>query len=306
MDRRDFLMSAAAGSTIAAQVSAASALPRRHYKDNVELSVIGFGGIVVVGQAQDEANRTVAESFDRGVNYYDVAPTYADGEAEQKLGIALKPYRNRAFLACKTTKRDAEGAAFELDRSLKRLHTDHFDLYQFHAVGSMKDVEQILGPKGAGETYLKAKKDGKVKYLGFSAHNAEAALYLMDHFPLDSVLFPLNFVCYEHGFGGQILGKAKQKGMARMALKALAKTTWKEGEQHTHPKCWYRPVDDRDLARQALRFTLSEDITAAIPPGEEKIYKMALELAAEFKPLSTEERTQLLASAKAFEPIFKV
>lgn len=305
MDRRNFLKSAAAGTTLAAQLSATGSLARRRYKDNVELSLIGFGGIVVVGQEQSAADRAVAESFEIGVNYYDVAPTYADGEAEQKLGIALKPYRKRAFLACKTTKREAAGAQFELDRSLQRLHTDHFDLYQFHAVASMKDVEQILGPKGAGETFLKAKKEGKVKYLGFSAHNAEAALHLIDHFPLDSVLFPLNFVCYEHGFGGQILEKAKQKGLARMALKALAKTTWKEGEPHTHPKCWYRPVDDRELGRQALRFTLSEDITAAIPPGDQNIYKMALELAMNFQPITQDERAQLLASAKAFEPIFR-
>lgn len=306
MDRRDFLKSAVAGGTLAGPLAAAKDLPRRKYKDGVELSIIGFGGIVVVGTPQKEADRMVAESFHRGVNYFDVAPSYGNGEAEEKLGNALQPYRKRSFLACKTGKRDAEGAETELEQSLKRLHTDHFDLYQFHAVGSMKDVEQILGPKGAGETFLKAQKAGKVKYLGFSAHHAEAALYLMDHFPLDSVLFPLNFVCYEHGFGGQILEHAKQKGMARLALKALAKTTWKQDEKKTYPKCWYRPVDDKDLARQALRFTLSEDITAAIPPGDERIYQMALDLAAGFKPLSAEERKQLLASGEAFEPIFKV
>lgn len=304
MDRREFLKSAAAGSSLTAALSAATALPRRPYKDGVQLSLIGFGGIVVVGMPQPEADRTVAESFDRGVNYFDVAPTYADGEAEQKLGIALQPYRQRSFLACKTTQRDAAGAAAELDRSLRRLKTDHFDLYQFHAVSSMKDVEQILGPRGAGETFLKARQAGKTKYLGFSAHNAEAALYLMDHFPLDSVLFPLNFVCYQHGFGGQILEKAKSKGLARMALKALAKTTWKEGEKHTHPKCWYRPVDDTELARKALRFTLSEDITAAIPPGDENIFRMALDLAARFQPIAPEERRELLAAARDFEPIF--
>ena len=123
----------------------------------------------------------------------------------------------------KTTQRDAKGARAELERSLERLHTDHFDVYQFHAVGSMKDAEQILGPGGAAETFVKAKQEGKVRFLGFSAHHAEAALRLMDALPLDSVLFPVNFNAWERGsFGPQILAKAKEKGMARMALKALA------------------------------------------------------------------------------------
>src|SRR5512147_3030023 len=125
MERRDFLKSAVAG-TIAAREAAAKKgeIPKRKYRDNVKLSVIGFGGIVVCGMEQNLADRTVAESWYRGINYYDVAPTYFDGEAETKLGIALKPYRKKAFLACKTTIRDAQGAAKELEQSLKRLHTD--------------------------------------------------------------------------------------------------------------------------------------------------------------------------------------
>ena len=84
----------------------------------MKLSVIGFGGIVVCGMSQKEADRIVAEAFDRGVNYYDVAPSYFDGEAETKLGPALEPFRKRSFLACKTMARDAAGARTELERSL--------------------------------------------------------------------------------------------------------------------------------------------------------------------------------------------
>ena len=108
MERRDFLRSAITGGAAASQLRGA-AIPRRRYRDDVELSVIGFGGIVVVGMAQAAADRIVAEAFDRGINYYDVAPSYFDGEAEQKLGDALKPDRQKVFLACKTTRRDAAG-----------------------------------------------------------------------------------------------------------------------------------------------------------------------------------------------------
>jgi predicted aldo/keto reductase-like oxidoreductase len=307
MDRRNFLKTGAVASAATAAAAKAQ-IPKRRYKDDVQLSVVGFGGIVVCGQEQSAADRQVAASFDRGVNYYDVAPSYFDGEAEQKLGVALKPFRNRVFLACKTQKRDAAGAREELERSLKRLYTDHFDLYQFHAVSSMKDVEQILAPGGAGELFRKAKQEGKVRYMGMSAHDAQAAIALMDAFPCDSILFPVNYITWSQGnFGPQILEHAKKKGVARLALKAMAKTRWPAGARKTskYPKAWYEPLDDPTLASQAVRFTLSEDITAAIPPGDERLYEMMLDFAASFKPLSAAERKQLLASASGVKPIFE-
>jgi aryl-alcohol dehydrogenase-like predicted oxidoreductase len=309
MERRDFLRSALASGAAAGSASAGP-LPRRRYRDDVELSIIGFGGIVIVGLEQSEADRMVAASFDRGVNYFDVAPSYWDGEAEIKLGNALTPYRDKVFLACKTTQRDAQGARRELEQSLKRLRTGHFDLYQFHGVATLKDVEQILGPGGAAETFLKAREQGKARYLGCSAHSVEAALAMLNRFKLDSILFPINFVCFAQGkFGPQVIRNAKDKGVARLALKALAYTPWPKGTNRKtgpYPKCWYQPVDDRKLALEALRFTLSEDITAAIPPGDEKMYQMALELAAQFKPLTPKERKQLLASTAGVEPLFRV
>ena len=305
MERRNFLRSAL-GPAVTRLAQARKTLPRRPYRDDVQLSVIGFGGMVMVDQEQKSGSRMVAEAIAHGVNYFDVAPTYGDGQAEIKLGNALVPYREKIFLACKTTARDAAGAQKELDRSLERLHTDHLDLYQFHAVSSLDDVNKILAPGGAAEVFLKARSQGKVRYVGCSAHSAEAALALMDKFQLDSILFPVNFVLYSQGnFGPQIMARAKEKGVARLALKAMAYTKWPEGATRTHPKCWYQPIDQGDLARQALRFTLSEDVTAAIPPGDERLFQMALELASEFKPLDAKERKTLLASTSGVAPIFK-
>ncbi|HWQ54321.1 MAG TPA: aldo/keto reductase [Bryobacteraceae bacterium] len=308
MERRDFLRSAAIAGGIAGRGAAAKGpLPRRRYKDNVELSIIGFGGIVVVGQEQKDADREVAQSVERGVNYFDVAPTYGRGEAETKLGPALEPHRKGVFLACKTTERTAEGARKELEQSLQRLRTDHFDLYQFHAVTTTKDVETILGPGGAAETFLKAREQGKVKYLGASAHSIEAAIAMMDRFPLDSILFPVNYVCYaQSNFGPQVVEHAKKKGIARLALKAMARNRLERGAERKYPKAWYEPFDDREQAAKALRFTLSEDITAAVPPGDERLYRLALDLAMEFKPLSARERRELLASSAGIKPLFPV
>jgi predicted aldo/keto reductase-like oxidoreductase len=252
MKRRSFLKATSAAAvgammetgywrTVQAAVAkgTSKAIPHRHFRQDVQLSIIGFGGIVVVGQAQAEANREVARSIDCGVNYFDVAPTYGKGEAEEKLGIALQPYRKKVFLACKTQKRDAVGARRELENSLKVLKTDHFDLYQLHAMSKMEDVDAVLGTGGALEVFLKAREEGKVRFLGFSAHNEEVALRLLDKFPFDSVLFPINYVCMAQGhFGPRLLAKAKEKNVARLALKALAYTRWtsKEEKKANSPK----------------------------------------------------------------------
>lgn len=279
-------------------------IPRRHFQKDIQLSIVGFGGIVVMGQAQNDANREVARAFDRGVNYFDVAPSYGGGEAEEKLGIALRPYREKSFLACKTMRRDAAGARQELENSLKVLKTDHFDLYQLHAMSKMEEVNAVLGSGGALETFMKARENGKVRFLGFSAHDEEVALRLLDAFPFDSVLFPLNYVCVAQGnFGPRLLAKAKEKNVARLALKALAYTPWVKRD--TNSKCWYQPIKDLEHARQAWRYTLSEEVTAAIPPGDEKLYRIAESLSAQFTPLTPAEREVLLASSKDVTPLFR-
>jgi predicted aldo/keto reductase-like oxidoreductase len=175
-------------------------------------------------------------------------------------------------------------------------------------MSKMEDVDTVLGSGGALETFRKARQEGKIRFLGFSAHNEEVALRLLDEFPFDSVLFPINYVCMEQGqFGPRLLARAKEKQVARLALKALAYTRWdsKEQKRAQNPKCWYQPIQDLEQARQALRFTLSEDITAAIPPGDEKVYRIAETLAAQFTPLSIEEKKALLTSSRGVNPIFR-
>jgi aryl-alcohol dehydrogenase-like predicted oxidoreductase len=285
-------------------------LPRRPYKNGIDLSIIALGGIVVCGLSQEEASRRVAAAYDRGVNYFDCAPSYFDGEAEIKLGEALRPYRGTIFLAEKTMSRDAIGARRELERTLRRFHTDYVDLYQFHAIGSMDDVDLILAPGGAAETFVAARKEGKVGHLGFSAHHAPAALRLMDALDLDSILFPVNVNAWENGgFGPQILAKAKEKGMARLALKALAFGLWpadiKESDRQ-YPKCWYQPIDDREMARLALRFTLNQEVTAALPPGDERLFDLAMELVSTPLPgLCAAELADLKAAVTSLEPVFR-
>ena len=325
MKRRNFLKAAAlsmgsaaakkglggaeeAGSGEASSSTNPPALSRREYgKTGIHLSIIGLGGIVVMNADQKHANAVVAEAVERGVNYFDVAPSY--GNAEEILGPALEPHRKKVFLACKTGQRQREGAQAELECSLKRLRTDYLDLYQIHGIQDVvQDVDTVFSKGGAMETLIEAKKSRRVRFLGFSAHTVGAAVAAMDRFDFDSVLFPINFACsYREGFETEVVNKAKEKGVTLLALKALARQVWPKNDpdREKYGKCWYQPVSDPHAAELALKFTLSQPVTAAIPPGEEALFRLALDLAMQFRPIKPAEEEELTALAQALNPIFK-
>lgn len=318
MNRREFLKTAAVSTAVLQMnhgigadpvYAQSSSFPKREFgRTGEKISIIGFGGIVVTDQEQADANRYVAEAVERGINYFDVAPTY--GDAEIKLGPALEPYRKGVFLACKTTERTREKAEAELQRSLERLRTDHFDLYQLHGlVDVAKDVDVAFGKGGAMELFIEARKSGKIRHIGFSVHSVEAALAAMDRFDFDSILFPVNFACYSKGdFGPQIMKKASEKGMACLALKALARQKWPDNDpaRAAYPKCWYQPLSDQREMDLGLRFTLSQPIVAAIPPGEIDLFRKAMDIAQSFKPITEGELEELYQLASSLNPIFSV
>jgi predicted aldo/keto reductase-like oxidoreductase len=276
---------------------------RKLGKTGEQLSVVGFGGVLAMNEEPAAIRSLVSEAIDRGINYFDVAPSY--GDAEEKLGPALEPYRNSCFLACKTGKRDGENAEKELNRSLERLRTDHFDLYQFHSVTTQEDVDQIVGSQGALEVALRAREAGKVRYIGFSAHSERAALTLLDRYPFDTILFPVSWVTWHQGnFGAATLKRAKDLGIGLLALKALAKRKWEEGEERKWKKCWYAPVDTFEEAKLALRFTLSKGMTAAVSPGHAELFRWACDAADSFSPLSEEEEEEVAAKSAGLAPIF--
>lgn len=278
-------------------------IPRRELgKTGVEVSAIAMGGIVVMNLPQSEADRMVRWAYDNGITYFDVAPTY--GDAEERLGPALKGLRDKVFLACKTEKRDKQGAAEALRQSLRRLQTDHFDLYQLHALRTKGDVEQALGPNGAMEAIWEAKEQGLIRFVGFSAHSEEAALMALERYSFDTMMLPVNFASLlKNGFGRKVLDKAKEMGAAVIAIKAMAKTYW-NGERKVQ-KCWYEPLTDREQALLALRFTLSRPpVAVAVPPGNEQLFQMAVELGKKYRPLEPEELSALKRVSEPLTPLF--
>jgi predicted aldo/keto reductase-like oxidoreductase len=229
-------------------------------------------------------------------------------DAQLRFGPALKPFRDKVFLACKSEVRNRAGLEKELNDSLKQLQTDHFDLYQLHAIRDVeKDVHAVLAKGGAMEAILEAKKQGKLKYIGFSAHTSEAALAAMSEFDFDTILYPVNFAChFRNEFDTEVLEEAKKRGMGILALKAMARRPWPKGAEKKYPKCWYEPIDEPELARLALKWSLSQGITAALPPGEEKLFKMALSIALHITAITDSEMSQLKELAEKINPLFPV
>lgn len=278
-------------------------------RTNQPLSIVGFGGIVVSQMDPARAASLVSEVVDRGVNYFDVAPTY--GNAQEILGPALEPHRDRCFLACKTTQRLGKEARRELEESLKLLRTDRFDVYQLHGLKDVeKDVNVALGPGGALEEILKARDEGKVRWIGFSAHSPEAAVLAIEHFDFDTILYPINIAChFKSQFDQRPLEKARERNMGIMALKAMARCPWDKGtgtvKKEDYAKCWYEPFTTKDDALRGLRFTLSQPgVASAVSPGEESLLRLALDLAPTITSMSTDELAETERFAENIHPIF--
>lgn len=309
MKRRNFIkISAAAGiglqfPEILAMYEAGGEIPKRILgKTGEKLSIVGFGGIALKNNGQAFANKLIPAAFNAGINYYDVSPRY--GDSEERMGPALKDYRNNVFLACKTKFRDKKGAEDDLHNSLKLLKTDHFDLYQFHSVGSLDEVDQMFGPGGAVETFVKAKKEGKIRYIGFSAHNEPAALRMMEMFEFDTILYPINCACWKNGnFGPGVYETAKKQDMGVLAIKAIAKQRAKKEDQ-LYPNMFYNPYSEDEEIDNALKFTLSKDLTATVHAGDSLFMKKTLDFVRRHKTIEAPDDRAINKMVEGIIPVF--
>ncbi|MBN1360710.1 MAG: aldo/keto reductase [Sedimentisphaerales bacterium] len=292
----------------AGAASTSPALPRRVLgRTGEKISIVGFPGLALAYDDQQRCTTALHDAFDRGVNYFDVAPAYGQGDAEIKMGIGLQGIdRSRIFLACKTKMRDKDGARLELQRSLQRLRTDHFDLYQMHHIRTPDEVKQALGPGGAMETFLKAKEEGKVRYLGFSAHTTKGALEALNGYKFDTVMFPINFIeFFQISFGKAVLEKAQAQGTAVLAIKPMCGGAWPSGAEHER-RWWYRPLEGDGQIDKALRFTLSQEgVVAAVPPSSLEMTAKAIEVATKYHPIGEEETAQLQQIAQQRLSLFQ-
>jgi aryl-alcohol dehydrogenase-like predicted oxidoreductase len=272
-------------------------------KTGLSISALAFGGIVVRDTAAGGAADQVAEAVDKGINYFDVAPSY--GNSQEILGPALEPHRSKVYLACKTGKRTKKEALEELHNSFKLLRTDYFDVYQLHGVHAA-EVDTVLGKGGAAEALVEAKEKGWVRNIGFTTHEDDTALRLLEPRIFDTMLFPINWACWiKNGLGQRALEEAARQNLGRVAIKALAHRA-KDPRDDGYPKCWYRPIiDDEALAELALRFTMSQDVHTAVSPGDIRMLRLALAIVEKYRgappPLSADEYEELKKRAAGVE-----
>ena len=249
-------------------------------KTNLSISILTFSGIVVDNMSSEKAKELVELAISRDINYFDVAPSY--GNAQYVLGPALAPFRKDIYLACKTTKRTGKEAKEELLESLSALKTDYFDLYQFHAIDSVSQIDKIFAPGGAMETFIWALNEGLVKHIGFTCHHNSIAMEMFKRYDgFETMLFPVNYAYrYKKNASIEPLEYCASNNIGVIAIKALAERAWHENEKDSTQTCWYKPINDnRELARIALNYTLTlKGVTTCPPPGDARMLRLAFDI----------------------------
>jgi uncharacterized protein len=262
-----------------------STIPQRPFgrHSDVKIAALALGGHHI-GQAQDEATAIVImnQAIDGGVNFFDNCWEYHRGKSESWMGQVVKVRRKELFLMTKvcTHGRDQDLAMKMLEQSLRRLQTDHLDLWQIHGVSFDNDADLFIRPNGAAEALRKAKEQGKVRFTGFTGHKDPAIHLKMLNtgFPFDAVQMPLNpFDATFKSFRQQVLPELNRRGIAALGMKPLCGT----GAGITKGAV---------TAEESLRFAMSLPVTTTITGMERlDVVQQNLKIARGFQPLSESE-----------------
>ncbi|HEX3878754.1 MAG TPA: aldo/keto reductase [Bryobacteraceae bacterium] len=273
----------------------ANAIPTRQFgRHDVRISALGFGGHHI-GDAQDEATavRIVRTAVDGGITFFDNCWEYHRGKSEDWMGKGLKGVRDRVFLMTKvcTHGREKDLALQMLEQSLRRLQTDHLDLWQIHGVSFENDPDLFIRPNGAAEALALAKKQGKVRFVGFTGHKDPKIhlKMLATNFPFDSTQMPLNpFDSQFHSFEREVLPELNRRGIAPLGMKPM------QGHGESIAKGALSPED-------ALRYAMSLPVATTITGMEKpEILQQNLKIAQNFKPMDAAEMQRVRDSVRQY------
>lgn len=289
MDRRTFLQTTAA---LAANVKALAAAPmpmKQLGKTDMKVSRITVGGYHFLVNGEEEGIRIVHRAIDLGVNFFDCAHKYNAGRSDIAYGKALdKGLRSKVLLMSKAQFRERYSAMQQLEETLARMKTDHLDLWQCHEVSTHEEVDKILGPGGALEAFVEAKKQGKTRYIGFSGHRDptvhQRLIAAFDGW--DTVQHPVNLIDPHYlSFIKTVLPRVRERGFGMIAMKSNAIGNITKNNVATIPEC--------------LRFAWSQDIDTLVS-GVQTVKQLEENVAAckVFTPMSEQEISTLLSRTR--------
>jgi predicted aldo/keto reductase-like oxidoreductase len=282
--RRSFL---AAPAALLAQSSSSAGIPTRPLgKTGVQVSILGLGGHHQARpKDENESIRIVHAAIDNGITFMDNAWDYHDGRAEEVMGkaLAMDGYRKKAFLMTKVCDRDYAGAMKQLEDSLRRLRTDVIDLWQFHECNYFNDPE-YLQEQGGLRAALEAKKQGKVRFIGFTGHKhprIHRKMLALD-FPWDACQMPINVMDHSfESFRHEVVPECQKRGVGVIGMKGCG------GDGRML-------ADGAVTVEECYRYFLSQPVsTQVVGLASMEHLEKALDIARNFKPLSPSELQSL-------------
>ena len=255
-------------------------------KSGLRVSRFVLGGYHMSLNGEENGVRLIHRAIDLGVNFFDSAHLYNEGRSDETYGKALAGgLRQKVLLMSKAEVYTREGAMRELEETLKRMRTDYLDLWQCHQVVTQQEVDQILGPSGSLEAFVAAKKQGKVRHIGFTGH-ADPAVHqrLLDSFDgWETVQHPVNLIDPHYlSFIHSVLPNIRKKGLGLIAMKTNAIGAILKNRIATIPEC--------------LRFAWSQDVDVVVS-GVETVQQLEENVATckTFKKMTSQEMAELLA-----------
>ncbi|MEX2260505.1 MAG: aldo/keto reductase [Bryobacteraceae bacterium] len=290
MNRRSFLHISGAALTARLKALADTPMPMATLgKSGLRVSRITLGGYHMRTKSEEEGIRIIHRAMDLGINFFDSAHKYHNGESDVTYGKALAGgKRQKILLMTKAQLRDRDGAMRQLEESLKNMRTDYLDLWQCHEVSTHAEVDKIFGPKGSLEAFVKAKEQGKVRHIGFTGHHDPTVHQrLLDGYDgWETVQHPVNLIDPHYlSFINSVLPNIRKKGLGLLAMKSNAIGNITKNRIASIPEC--------------LRFTWSHDIDTLVS-GVQSVEELEQNVVAckTFQPMSKTERQTLLARTK--------
>ena len=281
-------------------------LPKRKLGRTGEyVTMLGTGGYHVGWTTERDAQEVVEAALEGGVRFFDTAESYSKGTSEERYGKFLTPkYRDLIFLMTKSTGRDAKTVQEHLEGSLQRLKVDQIDLYQVHSIKTPEDVDSRI-ENGVLDFLLKAKDQGKIKYLGFTGHqNPFAHTRMLERTKesdiFDTALMPVNVLDQSYfSFTENVIPKALNRNMGILAIKSLADGRFFAKKEKANWTSDDPLIPNYLSIKEAMHFVWSLPVTVLISGNENATFmREKIALARSFTKLTEDQKIALIDKVK--------